>query len=130
MINSSSGMELIQHSNVIKISFRAAPPFELHEIQCVMDTLNAMPDCLSYTLCEKKTHQYDWSICGVWNSDEARRHHYESEHLQTLLHLLMRYDLLCVFFSEIDTVCLAKTHSMDRKIFDEWHDPDPKNRAI
>jgi len=111
MTHSSGSQPVFISYNEMKIRFRVMPPPLLDEkLKAAVNALSLLPDCLSYRLSEQRYRFFHWSICGVWVSDEAKNRHYTSDHLQTLMQLLMRSDVSVISFSEADTQCLPQAH--------------------
>jgi quinol monooxygenase YgiN len=104
---SSIDKELYTTYSEMKVSFRVSPPPLHWGFKAVMDSLNAMPGCVSYELSDHPEAPFHWSICGVWSSEEAKKRHYASKQLQTLLQLLLGTGVSVISCSDTDTQCSA-----------------------
>jgi quinol monooxygenase YgiN len=76
-------------------------------LNSALRSLNALPGCVAYRLETRPHHRYCWRITGVWESDEAKKAHYPSAELQTLLTLLLTPGLAEIRFREADASCLS-----------------------
>ena len=92
--------------NSMELRFHATPVPDA-ALTRVLKSLNALPGCVVYRLEVRSYRRYCWKIIGVWESDHAKKAHYHSADLQTLLTLLQASGLAEIRFSEANSGCLS-----------------------
>nr|WP_314576748.1 hypothetical protein [uncultured Pseudomonas sp.] len=108
MIYVPGGKELLLSYHEISIRFRTTSPELIDQITAAVADLSDCSGCLSYTFTERHYRVCPWTIRGIWISDKAKKNHYSSRQLQSLLQLILTHDPTTVLFSEADLNCFSE----------------------